>query len=384
MAQRLPDRRLWFRIAALALSAGTGVICLELLVRFLSPPNPFSPRLALRPFERFQNESSLRGVTSPSRFTTNSWGFRGAEPPRDWDSAYTVVAIGGSTTQCHYLDDARTWPALVEESVKAELPGTWVGNAGLDGHTTRGHLVFMEEVIPRVRPRLVLLMAGINDMGLSFSEERRLRGNPLDGTSALYRLFGSNRLLQVLFAWKKALWDRAHVVRRSGHAMAPVRFISDPDTPPADVTPLLAQWPEYRQNLGLLARRARGAGVDIVFLTQPMLYDDTEPWTRIEPEYDWMKTTGRYSAAAHARFLAAYNRAMIEVAAEEGVECVDLSALVPHDESCFYDPVHLTEEGARRVAAAVAPLVRARATAWAAGRSSGKPVSPAPAQHATR
>src|ERR1700722_3077422 len=35
--------------------------------------------------------------------TRNSLGFRGPEAPKDWSHELTVVTIGGSTTECHFL-----------------------------------------------------------------------------------------------------------------------------------------------------------------------------------------------------------------------------------------------------------------------------------------
>ena len=42
------------------------------------------------------------------QFSTNSIGFRGAEPPRDFDRALTVVAIGGSTTECLFPSNGKS------------------------------------------------------------------------------------------------------------------------------------------------------------------------------------------------------------------------------------------------------------------------------------
>ncbi|HXD74199.1 MAG TPA: hypothetical protein VN628_10700, partial [Vicinamibacterales bacterium] len=41
--------------------------------------------------------------------TKNSLGFRGPEPPKDFSSRLTVLTIGGSTTECLFLSDGKTW-----------------------------------------------------------------------------------------------------------------------------------------------------------------------------------------------------------------------------------------------------------------------------------
>src|SRR4051812_14674097 len=43
----------------------------------------------------------------------NSLGFRGPEKPANFDSALTIITIGGSTTECAYLSDGHDWPAVL-------------------------------------------------------------------------------------------------------------------------------------------------------------------------------------------------------------------------------------------------------------------------------
>ncbi len=38
--------------------------------------------------------------------TRNSIGFRGPEPPKEWEHDLTIITIGGSTTECHFLSDS--------------------------------------------------------------------------------------------------------------------------------------------------------------------------------------------------------------------------------------------------------------------------------------
>lgn len=57
---------------------------------------------------------------------------------------------------------------------------------------------------------------------------------------------------------------------------------------------------------------------------------------------------------------------MLEVCADRRVECLDLAAMLPKDDTVFYDDVHFNEAGAERVAAAVAERLR-RSSLFAAG-----------------
>src|SRR5215813_566555 len=75
--------------------------------------------------------------------TKNSLGFRGHEPPAAFADYLTIVTIGGSTTECFYLSDNQTWPAVLDNLLSNKVSKLWLNNAGLDGHTTFGHLVLM-------------------------------------------------------------------------------------------------------------------------------------------------------------------------------------------------------------------------------------------------
>ena len=46
----------------------------------------------------------------------------------------------------------------------------------------------------------------------------------------------------------------------------------------------------------------------------------------------------------------AYNRAMIEVCRDEGVDCIDLASLLPKDTSVFYDDFHFNIPGCEKIA----------------------------------
>ena len=57
----------------------------------------------------------MPGIKGPAHVTTNSLGLRGRELDTTAPQEFRILAIGGSTTECLYLDDAATWPALVEQ-----------------------------------------------------------------------------------------------------------------------------------------------------------------------------------------------------------------------------------------------------------------------------
>ena len=89
------------------------------------------------------NPAILPGTMVPSRFSINSQGIRGDEiSPAH---TYRLLAIGGSTTECLYLDDAKTWTQVLQDDLN-ETPSraAWVGNAGKSGLDTRHHIFYLQ------------------------------------------------------------------------------------------------------------------------------------------------------------------------------------------------------------------------------------------------
>lgn len=345
-------------LGSLALSLAV----VETGLRLTSPLDPFGSRLALRPHVDMRLAVDLRGVPRTARHSTNAWGLRGDEPPLPGAGDYRIVAVGGSTTQCFYLDDDKTWPHLLQAKLTAAGWKVWVGNGGLDGHSTRGHLVFMEDVVSRIRPDAVIVLAGINDLLYSLDEQRRLQGSRYDRTSWLTVVYRRSRLAQVLYAWQQVFLGEALLVRRSGHGnFEPHLLGGDAAAMPGDIRTLLPGLSEYRANLERIIVLAKTTGARPVFMTQPSLFDDSKYWQKVQGGFYWAGTTKTpLSAATYWRMLDAYNRELLEVCSRWRVECVDLAGQIPHSPDYFYDAVHFTEIGAELVAQRVSEFLLRR------------------------
>lgn len=337
------------------------VALLEVGMRIVSPGSVFHASFDLRPHVRVTLESDLPGVMSGGTYSTNRWGMRGEEPPEDWDSWTTVICVGGSTTQCFELDDSRTWPALLQRNLRDSEPRTWVGNGGLGGHGTRGHLVFMDEVIDVTRPDIALFLVGANEMviynGMGPGRQANL------GTfqpNLGWWLFCNSRIVQIAYSLKKSVIDEVPVQGTDwAQGFNSIPF-EGPEAPtPDDLHELMVDPDFTRNNVRELIEKARAMGVTPVFLTQPLAFDDTEYWRGIFGDFLWKIEEPDHilSAATVWRMLDTLNQDVLDVCAEEGVACYDLASAVPHDLSYFYDGTHLNDAGAALVADSVAAFM---------------------------
>lgn len=334
---------------------------LEAGMRIVSPGSVFHASLDLRPHVRVTLESDLPGVMSGGTYSTNRWGMRGEEPPADWDSWTTIVCVGGSTTQCFELDDSRTWPALLQRNLRTVEPETWVGNGGLGGHGTRGHVVFMDEVIDVIRPDIALFLVGANEMviynGMGPGRQASLGTFEPD---LGWWLFCNSRIIQIAYSLKKSWIDEVPVQGTPwAHGFIPVPLEGPEAQTPDDLHELMVD-PDYtRNNVRELIEKARAMGVTPVFLTQPLAFDDTDYWCGIFGEFLWKieRPDHVLSAATLWRMLDTINQDIRDVCAEEGVACYDLASAIPHDLAYFYDGGHLNDAGAALVADSVAAFM---------------------------
>jgi len=327
------------------------LILMEIVFGLLVPVSVFHSTLDLRPHTELQIMLDLPGISRGGIVTTNSWGMRGEEPPDDWDEWFTVITIGGSTTVNGYLADGMTWSDVLQENFREVYPMVWVGNGGMWGHSTRGHQVFMREVISEVRPDAVIFLTGMNDIGhfLRVSE-----GFPDHGYASLgirYSIFCASRTVQFLYRLKLIYIDGVEVITVASDPPFEVEELNGPELDlPENIHDLMIEPDEYRNNIMELIALAREFGVTPVFMTQPILYEDNEYWRGISGGTHWFETSRHeFSAATFWKMLNTLNEDLLDVCAEEGVLCFDLANAIDHNSENFYDMMHFTETGAAAV-----------------------------------
>jgi GDSL-like lipase/acylhydrolase family protein len=97
-------------------------------------------------------------------YTRDKYGLRGScADPKEID----ILTVGGSTTDQRYIADGKTYQDVLQSHLQHKLQRTvCVSNAGVDGHSTFGHISSFQvwfPLIPDLKPQFVLLYVGIND-----------------------------------------------------------------------------------------------------------------------------------------------------------------------------------------------------------------------------
>ncbi len=331
-------------------------------------------------------ENVLKGAGEESSLTINPQGMRG--DPLPTDARYQLLAIGGSTTICSYLDDEDAWPHVVQRRLEAELGegSVWVGNVGRPGHATAQHRLQVEKLLAQY-PAIdgVLMLVGINDMLVrvlllhdpvplpqpgSYQELRQaFSAFPgWDAESPWHRRTGIARFL-VARSWRlPGQRDDGPLVDRRAELIVRARDYRRRATSYLQELPGLPEGlAGYEQSLNGIVDAAQAAGGRLIFLTQPTLWreglsdeEERSLWMG-GPRFDRLGPGAEfYSVRTLADGMARYNETLLRVCRTRRVECVDLATELPREGALFWDDAHFTVEGSRRLARLVADYLLSR------------------------
>ena len=379
------------RVFAIVLGVGLGTGIAEVALRLSVPIQTRAyvwPPGAKLIRARGPDPTEMPGASGPSLVSIPAPGVRGEVllPA----GQYRILAFGGSTTECLYLDDAETWPSLVQQALPTttDRRPVWIGNAGRSGASTRDnllHLRYLSDQLPKLDTALALV--GVNDLtGALSNGDHHSPPPPLSDPKTLHRQMRHafsivpNIPAEPSFDEEnESIFERLLVyelVMKSGAAVVGlmqerglIRFdfftkMRENRRHAAaieDRLPDLEQaLREYRSNLIALADLAAERGIRLILMTQPVLWraDLSAAATDLlwlGERNDFQATRGQvyYSAGALDKAMRRYNEMTLDVCRERELACLDLAGQVPRDTLMFFDDCHFTEAGARVVAEAV-------------------------------
>ncbi len=362
VAPRSRVRSVALNLFALLVGAGAAVLLLELLLQI---HNPFLARIkGGRIVLLTKKQYHIRNYTIPTldkeiTMTRNSIGFRGAEPPADFDRYFTMFSVGGSTTQCFYLSDDKTWTALLGDKMAASFHPVWINNAGLDGHSTKGHIVLMEDHIRKYHPKVVFFLIGTNDISKS-TEPGVADGENVKGPLVFRNL---TTFLRTASAYSEVAalignLDRSWNAYRRGvlHKLIDLRRQGTIDVSDDFRREYLAQYAGshlqgFEDRVRRLVQICRDAQITPVLITQPLvLGSGTDDVTGADLARIQVLDEPGVNGALFWDLHEMYNDVTRRVAREQNVLLVDMGRELPKSSRYFYDYMHFTNEGAQAVA----------------------------------
>lgn len=378
---RLTHRELLTRMFLLLMSTSAIILVSEITLRALSPSA--NKYYAHRPYFRTTFDPSpeiMPGVKGESRYIVNSDGMRGDELSND--HTYRILVIGGSTTECHYLDQSETWTCLLQKKLneKAIDHNVWTGNVARGGITTRHHIIQMKCLLKQY-PNIdaIIMLVGINDLSRRLSEDERYDPDFLNRP-------GYEEELQMLafsispvkcslikpYYKRTALWYLARKFRYRFFSYGQIqdsegRYLINWRNHRQNALAIRRALPdltsalnEYSRNLNIIIDLAEERSVRLIMLTQPTIWRADLP-KRLR-DLLWFGIVGRfrqghrreyYSVEALAEGMRMYNETLIRTCRVRGAEYLDLASFLQRDTTVFYDDCHFNECGADSVAEAI-------------------------------
>ena len=328
-------------------------------------------------YEFDPDSSIIHGVYGKKNFDTDRMGIRKFDSGNPYE--YEILFIGGSTTECLYLDNKETWPYLLSKQL-----GLKGGSIGKSGQTSYDHYMQMKYFVPQLKKvKTVVVMCGLNDM-LRVLAQTDIMINPREEDQAKYvnesfthsALFPSSkgyvlkqlvrnfyRSLRPDTAGQAALDAVGRVYRtwRLNRANA-TTFMDDFEVPDDGGENYLKDRDRmFDLFLRNIIREGKKQGLKIIFVGQQAAWRDS--MTNEDQKRLWMGGLGKYqNDPGHpyytSSFLSSeiqhYNDLVKSVCNEQNIPFIDISNFQT-DIDHLYDDCHFTERGARDLADTLYP-----------------------------
>jgi len=363
-------------VLAIIISIIIGVILTEIALTLFFPiDDPYaqwksSERAGMRYIESqflpnqhyiFYPEDFLPDMADSVRFTTNSLGFRGSEIERPKpDSEFRAFVIGGSTTECLFLDDTADISYDLEEFLNRYKPDSAglhveVYNAGKSGDKSYDHVAMLSQRIVHLHPDLVVIFAGINDLssgiyGYDYVHEYKKNQ---------YLELGMKNLIKYGLTEFQVPRRLVHMLKKPSDddLLMAISFHSNYRTliNARKNGTVVNEFPRtnleaYRNHLLSIIGICRMHNIKLVFMTQPTVWD-----SKIDPkakELLWFTyRRGKvFKEDLMDQALEKYNDVMRHLGNEYNVPVFDLAEVIPKSTEYFYDDCHFNITGAEFVA----------------------------------
>lgn len=287
-------------------------------------------------------------------YTRDKNGLRGScKDAKDVD----ILTIGGSTTDQRYISDGRTY----QDSLQALLSQKYgkqvcVSNAGVDGHSTFGHLESFKVWFPLIeglKPKYFLFYVGINDAGFRSAPNAGFDTNQgrdestirsiLRQKSAIYDLLRSLRNIV------RGINDERAYAGHSVRTPHDSEYTATKNTDSIEVQ-MAKNSENFEKRFSELILQARSYNAKPICVSQPHLFSKSISGTKKGTEKVFEYAGVIYNGLDYDASISDLSKIMMRLCLANGGYFIDLDSK-EFEAGDFYDSVHMTQSGAKRLGA---------------------------------
>jgi hypothetical protein len=285
----------------------------------------------------FVNRQDLYEPFGEVHYSRDKYGLRNPHGRLD---SIRVVTVGGSTTDQRYIADGETWQDVLQAST-----GLQVANAGVDGISSRGHIVAVNEWLHRIadlRPAAYIHYIGINDAEMVWHAPSLARYDRSSSDADWSVQIQKRSALFHLVRQLTARPEKAEFVGHSAIKASNTNFWKRAEGEFDEVRRYVEQ--QYRPNLRTLVALHGARHERIILASQPL-----NP-ALVQWRSDGLFVSGGPNVERLALSLTAVNSTTRDLCRTQVDICTfaDIASaqFVPTD---FYDAVHMTPHGAAKL-----------------------------------
>lgn len=286
-----------------------------------------------------------------STYTRDQYGLRG--PCTEIDKV-NILTIGGSTTDQRFISDGLTWQDSLQKNLKTlDHPHTCIANAGVDGHSTFGHIEAFNIWFPKIqslKPQLILLYVGVNDAGFRLEPFAGFDTKVEEDESRLKIWLREKSALYALLRFvRNALTPKAKAsyAEHTKHPFSLDEYIRTENTKGA-LTLAEENKQAFSKRLSLVLKQIKQMGSVPVCVSQPHLYVHSSSGVKKGVPFAFEYKGVVYNGLDYDASINLLNQEMATLCPAQGGFYIDVASqsFAPED---FYDLVHMTPVGAKKL-----------------------------------
>ena len=261
----------------------------------------------------------------------------------------TIAFIGGSTTECMFIDEDKRFPYLVGQLLETNKFKVNTINSGVSGNDSLHSIdIFLNKIIAD-KPNIAVLMHNINDLSVLLYEKSYWNDNdyrsPLIVEDRSIKSFIKQLLpntYELLYRLKTNLAGQIDEFKDIRGKKLTINRDQILD--------------QFGSNLEIFVNTAKAKHIQPVLMTQANRFTE-KPDATILKNLAALKSLG-VSYQDYRDIYRAMNKKIRQVATANNVLLIDLEAQIPQTREYMYDPVHFTDKGSVAVANIIANTLR--------------------------